>query len=292
MDLTQTALDAPQHSVSLLALFMQSSLIVKLVMIGLVAASVWCWAIILDKVLLYRRVSRRMDAFEASFWSGQSLDTLYAGVEHDAIGGKVPTGMAALFLAAMQEWKRSHEMAARAFQGLQMRIEKGLDVALAREVSSLESSLLVLATVGSAAPFVGLFGTVWGIMTSFQAIAGAQNASLAVVAPGIAEALLATALGLLAAIPATIAYNRFAAQVQRLSGRLEGFADEFSAIISRQIDAQAGQQAAARARAASGSMAAPVSARPSQGTGMAQPETQQPVPGHRPMPGQPYPAGA
>ncbi len=286
MDLTQTALDAPQHSVSLLALFLQSSLIVKVVMIGLVLASVWCWAIIFDKVMLYRRVSRRMDAFEATFWSGQSLDALYAGVEREAAGGKTQTGMAALFLAAMQEWKRSHEMAARAFQGLQMRIEKGLDVALAREVSSFESNLLVLATVGSAAPFVGLFGTVWGIMTSFQAIAGAENASLAVVAPGIAEALLATALGLLAAIPATIAYNRFAARVQQLSGRLEGFADEFSAIISRQIDAQAGQAQAARTQAARGQAAASHAARP-----MPQPQ----APAARPAanaPPQAYPVGA
>jgi len=144
--------------------------------------------------------------------------------------------MAALFVAAMREWKRSFEGNARAVGGLQMRIEKVMEVTIAREVERLEKRLLVLATVGSAGPFVGLFGTVWGIMTSFQSIAASKNTSLAVVAPGIAEALFATALGLVAAIPATIFYNKFAAEVNRQAQRLEGFADEFAAILSRQID--------------------------------------------------------
>jgi biopolymer transport protein TolQ len=141
-----------------------------------------------------------------------------------------------LFVAAMREWKRSFEGNARAVGGLQMRIEKVMEVTIAREVERLEKRLLVLATVGSAGPFVGLFGTVWGIMTSFQSIAASKNTSLAVVAPGIAEALFATALGLVAAIPATIFYNKFAAEVNRQAQRLEGFADEFAAILSRQID--------------------------------------------------------
>jgi biopolymer transport protein TolQ len=144
--------------------------------------------------------------------------------------------MAALFVAAMREWKRSFEGNARAMGGLQMRIEKVMEVTIAREVERLERRLLVLATVGSAGPFVGLFGTVWGIMTSFQSIAASKNTSLAVVAPGIAEALFATALGLVAAIPATIFYNKFAAEVNKQAQRLEGFADEFAAILSRQID--------------------------------------------------------
>jgi biopolymer transport protein TolQ len=144
--------------------------------------------------------------------------------------------MAALFVAAMREWKRSFEGNARAVGGLQMRIEKVMEVTIAREVERLERRLLVLATVGSAGPFVGLFGTVWGIMTSFQSIAASKNTSLAVVAPGIAEALFATALGLVAAIPATIFYNKFAAEVNKQAQRLEGFADEFAAILSRQID--------------------------------------------------------
>jgi biopolymer transport protein TolQ len=144
--------------------------------------------------------------------------------------------MAALFVAAMREWKRSFEGNARAIGGLQMRIEKVMEVTIAREVERLERRLLVLATIGSAGPFVGLFGTVWGIMTSFQSIAASKNTSLAVVAPGIAEALFATALGLVAAIPATIFYNKFAAEVNKQAQRLEGFADEFAAILSRQID--------------------------------------------------------
>jgi biopolymer transport protein TolQ len=144
--------------------------------------------------------------------------------------------MAALFVAAMREWKRSFEGNSRSIGGLQMRIEKVMEVTIAREVDRLEKRLLVLATVGSAGPFVGLFGTVWGIMTSFQSIAASKNTSLAVVAPGIAEALFATALGLVAAIPATIFYNKFAAEVNRQAQRLEGFADEFAAILSRQID--------------------------------------------------------
>jgi biopolymer transport protein TolQ len=144
--------------------------------------------------------------------------------------------MAALFVAAMREWKRSFEGNARTIGGLQMRIEKVMEVTIAREVERLERRLLVLATIGSAGPFVGLFGTVWGIMTSFQSIAASKNTSLAVVAPGIAEALFATALGLVAAIPATIFYNKFAAEVNKQAQRLEGFADEFAAILSRQID--------------------------------------------------------
>ena len=144
--------------------------------------------------------------------------------------------MAALFVAAMREWKRSFEGSPHSFAGLQMRIEKVMEVTIAREVERLEQRLLVLATVGSASPFIGLFGTVWGIMTSFQSIAASKNTSLAVVAPGIAEALFATAIGLVAAIPATIFYNKFAAEVNKQAQRLEGFADEFGAILSRQID--------------------------------------------------------
>jgi biopolymer transport protein TolQ len=149
--------------------------------------------------------------------------------------------MAALFVAAMREWKRSTEResgdkSGRPMPGVQLRVEKVMDVTISREVERLERRLTFLATVGSTAPFVGLFGTVWGIMTSFQAIAVSKNTSLAVVAPGIAEALFATALGLLAAIPAVIFYNKFNSEVARHAARLEGFADEFSAILSRQID--------------------------------------------------------
>ena len=203
-------------------------------MLGLLACSVWVWAIAIDKIFLYSRTKRAMDRFEQAFWSGQSIEELYR-----SLSAKPTQSMAACFVAAMREWKRSFESQSRSFAGLQMRIEKVMNVSIAREVERLERRLLVLATVGSAGPFVGLFGTVWGIMSSFQSIAASKNTSLAVVAPGIAEALFATAIGLIAAIPATIFYNKFISEVNRQAQRLEGFADEFSAILSRQIDERA-----------------------------------------------------
>ena len=200
-------------------------------MIGLLLSSVWSWAIIMDKWFLFARTRMQLNRFEKVFWSGQSLEELYR-----SLADREPTGMGALFVAAMREWKRSFERGANSQIGLQMRIDKVLDVALSKETERLERRLMYLATIGSAAPFVGLFGTVIGIMVSFQAIAGSKSTNLAVVAPGIAEALLATALGLLAAIPATIFYNKLSSDVGKIIGRLEGFADEFSAILSRQID--------------------------------------------------------
>ena len=220
--------------VSLIALFVQAHWVVKSVMMGLLACSVWVWAIAIDKIFLYARTKRAMDRFEQAFWSGQSIEELYR-----SLSAKPTQSMAACFVAAMREWKRSFESQTRSFAGLQMRIEKVMNVSIAREVERLERRLLVLATVGSAGPFVGLFGTVWGIMSSFQSIAASKNTSLAVVAPGIAEALFATAIGLIAAIPATIFYNKFISEVNRQAQRLEGFADEFSAILSRQIDERA-----------------------------------------------------
>ena len=216
---------------SIWALFQHADLVVQIVMIGLLIASVAVWAIAIDKFILYARTRRAMDNFEQAFWSGQSLDELYR-----SLASRPPHSMAALFVAAMREWKRSVESQPRSFAGLQMRIEKVMDVTIQREIARLERYLLVLATVGSAGPFIGLFGTVWGIMTSFRAIAGQQTTSLAVVAPGIAEALFATAIGLVAAIPATIFYNKFVSDVNKQAQRLEGFADEFAAILSRQID--------------------------------------------------------
>jgi len=215
----------------LINLFWESNWLVKTIMIGLLICSVWVWAIAVDKIILYARTSRAMDKFEQAFWSGQSLEELY-----NALAAKPGHSTGAVFVAAMREWKKSFEGHARSFAGLQMRIEKVMDVAIAREVEHMERRLLVLATVGSAGPFIGLFGTVCGIMTSFQSIAASKNTSLAVVAPGIAEALFATAIGLAAAIPATIFYNKFITEVNRQAQRLEGFADEFSAILSRQID--------------------------------------------------------
>ena len=220
---------------SLWDMFRHADWIVQGVMLGLLIASIWVWAIAIDKVFLYRRTKSAIDTFEQAFWSGQSLEELYRSVS-----SRPSHSMAALFVAAMREWKRSLEGQARSFAGLQMRIEKVMDVTIQREIERLERNLLVLATVGSAGPFVGLFGTVWGIMTSFRAIATQQgNTSLQVVAPGIAEALFATAVGLAAAIPATIFYNKFVSDVNKQAQRLEGFADEFSAILSRQIDDRA-----------------------------------------------------
>ena len=216
---------------SFLELFAQANWVVKAVMIGLLIASVVSWAIIIEKWFSFRRARREADRFEQLFWSGQSLEELYSGMSR----GKT-FSMASLFVAAMREWKRSVEGNIRALGGIQMRVEKVMDVTISREMERLDRRLLFLATVGSTAPFVGLFGTVWGIMASFQAIAVSKNTSLDVVAPGIAEALFATAIGLVAAIPAVIFYNKFSADSARLAQRLEAFADEFAAIVSRQID--------------------------------------------------------
>jgi len=229
------SLGSSGDQLSFIKLFVEAHIVVKLVIIGLVFSSVWSWAIIIEKLFTFRRARKAANNFEKVFWSGQSLEELYA-----AISRQENQSMAALFVAAMREWKRSVEGAPRSFGGIQMRVEKVMDVTISREMERLERRLLFLATVGSTAPFVGLFGTVWGIMSSFQAIAVSKNSSLAVVAPGIAEALFATALGLLAAIPAVIFFNKFNTEAQRQAQRLEGFADEFSAIISRQIDARSG----------------------------------------------------
>ena len=225
--------EAPAMNFSLLGLFLQADWIVKIVMLGLLGASVWCWAIIVDKSMLYGRANRQMNAFERVFWSGQSLEDLYQQTQE-----RPPMGLGAIFVAAMKEWKRSHEQNAASFLGVQARLDKVLDVAIARESDGLEKRLQFLATVASASPFIGLFGTVWGIMNSFTSIAASKSTNLAVVAPGIAEALFATALGLLAAIPATIAYNKLSSDSNKLISRLESFADEFATILSRQLEAR------------------------------------------------------
>ena len=212
------------------SLFMRADLVVKSVMIGLIFASVWSWGIVFEKWIRFGRVNRQADAFERLFWSGKSLDEIF-----DEVSARPSNPLALLFVAAMREWKRSSDMTAH-FSGLKERIDKVMGVTIGREMLALENRLLFLATVGSVAPFIGLFGTVWGIMNSFQSIAISRDTNLAVVAPGIAEALFATALGLLAAIPAVIAYNKFSSDVSRLGLRLDGFADEFSAIVSRQLD--------------------------------------------------------
>ena len=219
------------HDLSLWGLFWSAHIVVKLVMIGLLVASIWCWAIIVDKTLLFRRTKAANDKFEDTIWSGTSLEELYR--EHQENPG---SGLAAIFVAAMREWKRSFEGSGRQIASLSQRIDKVLDVTIQREVERLDSRLLFLASIGSAGPYIGLFGTVWGIMNAFTSIAASKNTSLAVVAPGIAEALFATAIGLFAAIPAVLAFNKLQAEVARQQAQMESFADEFSAILSRQID--------------------------------------------------------
>ena len=233
----QVALAAPGADMSMWGLFMQAGWVVKLVMLALLAASVWTWALVIEKTLLFRRMRAALDRFDQVFWSGQSLEELYR-----TLSDRNTIGTGSIFVAAMREWKKSFERGARSPIGLQMRIEKSMDVALTREMETLEARLTSLATIGSAGPFVGLFGTVIGIMTSFMGIAASKNTNLSVVAPGIAEALLATAIGLVAAIPAVIAYNKFNSDVSKIGSRLEGFADEFSAILSRQIDEKIAKQ--------------------------------------------------
>ena len=238
----QTAIDATAlagsvgaYDMSFWHLFLRADVIVKLVMIGLMAASFWCWTIIFEKLTRIRRINQRTTQFEESFWSGGSLEELF-----DRISNRPPDPMSAIFVAAMREWRRA---AARGLlqsdqlrAGLQARIERVMDITLGREMEQLERHLIYLASVGSAAPLVGLFGTVWGIMNSFASIAASKNTTLAVVAPGIAEALFATALGLVAAIPAVLAYNKLSGDIGRYAQRLEAFAGEFGAILSRQLE--------------------------------------------------------
>lgn len=215
---------------SLWSLFLRADIIVQSVMIGLVAASVWCWSIIIEKGMLIRRVGREADDFEALFWSGETVQNIYR-----QLGTMDTTPSNRVFNAAMREFVRldGGRKAADGLSTVQL-IERVLHTTIAREMEVLEKRLLFLATTGSVAPFVGLFGTVWGIMNSFQAIAMTRDTNLAVVAPGIAEALFATGLGLLAAIPAVIAYNKFSSDLGRFSARLEYFADDFAALIARQ----------------------------------------------------------
>jgi biopolymer transport protein TolQ len=229
---------AAPHDLSILGLFLQADIIVKVVMLLLLLASFWSWAVIFDKLMRLRRLRRDASVFEESFWSGGSLDDLY-----DRIGNRPLDPLSAIFAAAMREWRRSAAKGLTASDklraSLQDRIERVMEVTIGREMERLERFMSYLATVGSTAVFVGLFGTVWGIMNSFQSIAASKNTSLAVVAPGIAEALFSTLLGLVAAIPAVIAYNKLSTDFGRYAGRLEAFSSEFSAILSRQLDEKA-----------------------------------------------------
>lgn len=219
---------------SIWGLFLQADWVVKLVIILLIVASIWCWAIIIDKISRLKKLRNQAEQFEDSFWSGGSLEDLF-----ERVGARPEDPMSAMFAAAMREWRRSSSRGRGAGDlkaGLSQRIERVMQITLGREMVQVERHMTFLASVGSTAPFIGLFGTVWGIMNSFSSIALTKNTSLAVVAPGIAEALFATALGLVAAIPAVVAYNKLSNDMGRYAGRLEAFAGEFTSILSRQVE--------------------------------------------------------
>ncbi|HFB54283.1 MAG TPA: protein TolQ [Hellea balneolensis] len=225
-----SALDAKDFSYT--GLFLRADIVVKTIMIGLALASIWSWAIIIDKTISMRIMNKRANDFEETFWSGRTLDDLSEGLSGDT---RDPMGR--VFAAAMREWKESRAsgLPHADMVGTRERIDRVMNLVVNRELTKAERGMTVLATVGSASVFVGLFGTVWGIMNAFRAIALSQNTNLAVVAPGIAEALFATALGLIAAIPAVVFYNKFTADLDRYAGRLDGYTDELSAILSRKI---------------------------------------------------------
>ncbi len=222
---------------SVWGLFVEADLVVQVVLVILIIASFWSWAIIFEKALRMRRLRGLAEKFEEAFWSGGSLEELY-----DRIGKRPADPMAAVFASAMKEWRRSSSKgrvtSELSMSNLQLRVERVMDITVGREMQRLERHMIFLASVGSSAPFVGLFGTVWGIMSAFTAIAASKNTSLAVVAPGIAEALFATALGLVAAIPAVIGFNKLSTDLGRYSARLGAFAGEFAAILSRQMEEQ------------------------------------------------------
>ncbi|NKD76275.1 protein TolQ [Haematospirillum sp. H1815] len=218
-----------------LGLFWQADLVVKTVMLGLVLASIWSWAIIFDKALKLRYLNAKVDKFEEKFWSGGSLEELY-----ERLSNRPADPMSAVFVAAMREWRRSSGRPGTGDTGIRahfaQRVERVMHITVAREMEGLEKRIGFLASTGSVAPFVGLFGTVWGIMHSFHSIGVSKDTSLATVAPGIAEALFATAIGLVAAIPALVAYNKISSDLDRFAQRLDNFSGEFGAILSRQLD--------------------------------------------------------
>jgi|TARA_B110000908_G_scaffold170912_1_gene231924 biopolymer transport protein TolQ len=222
---------AQEIDFSMWALFARATITVKIVMIMLIVASFWAWSIIVQKLVSYRRARAEAAAFDQKFWSGEPLDSLF-----DQIGAAPVGHSEKVFAAGMMEWRRSHRDDGGLIAGATARIDRSMDVAINKEADGLQNGLTVLATVGSTAPFIGLFGTVIGIMNAFIEIAEQQNTNLAVVAPGIAEALLATGLGLLAAIPAVVFYNKLSADSDRIISGYEAFSDEFATILSRQLD--------------------------------------------------------
>jgi len=229
---------AAMHDLSMWGMFMQADLVVKSVMIMLLFASFWSWAIMIDKYMRFKTLRILSAKFEKEFWSAGMIDKFY-----DRIKKRGNHPLVHVFTSGMEEWLRSRDeiktMDDNVFSiGVRERVSQMMSITRNREMEKLEKGLSFLGTVGSAAPFVGLFGTVWGIMNSFTQIAASKNTTLAVVAPGIAEALLATAIGLFAAIPAVMGYNKFIAEVDNFSQRMEDFSAEFSALLSRQLDSE------------------------------------------------------
>ena len=220
---------------SIWGLISQADIVVQFVMLLLAVMSIWSWAIIIDKSMTFGGIKAKARKFEDQFWSGKSLDDLFRRVKD-----RPDHPMARVFVTAMEEFSRDRSASgdARFAPGASERLDKVTRVAVNRELDKVQGQLSVLATIGSAAPFIGLFGTVWGIMNAFRGIGMTGDANLAVVAPGISEALFATALGLVAAIPAVIGYNRYASALNSYATRLEGFASEFTAILSRRLDGQ------------------------------------------------------
>jgi len=229
---TETLALAKDMDFSMLALFGRATFTVQVVMLTLMAMSFWSWAIIVQRHILYRAARKDAAVFDRAFWSGEPLDELFEKM------GPEPKGASEkIFAAGMLEWRRSHKQDGALIAGAQARIDRAMNVAIVRESDRLNKGLSFLATTGSTAPFIGLFGTVWGIKHSFEQIAISQNTNLAVVAPGIAEALLATGVGLIAAIPAVVFYNKLNADSEQVVGGYDSFADEFATILSRQLDA-------------------------------------------------------
>jgi biopolymer transport protein TolQ len=218
-------------SFNVIELILRASAPVQLVILLLVAASIISWSMIFRKYFAYREAMREASKFEVKFWSGGNLNQMYMEL---AKNESAATGMANVFIEGFREFKRLTQQANIQPMDILEGVQRAMRVALSREVDELETNLSFLATVGSTSPYVGLFGTVWGIMNSFLALSGAQSVTIADVAPGIAEALIATAIGLFAAIPAVVAYNRYANRTERLVTRYEIFMEEFSSILQRQ----------------------------------------------------------
>jgi biopolymer transport protein TolQ len=232
METHTLATAAQEIDFSMLALFARATLTVKLVMVALMIMSFWSWSIIIRKHMMFRKARAEAAVFDRAFWSGEPLDELY-----EKIGPQPDGASERIFASGMTEWRRSHRQDGGLIAGAQSRIDRAMDVAISRESEDLNGGMSFLATVGSTAPFIGLFGTIWGVKHAFEEIAVSQNTNLATVAPGIAEALLATGIGLVAAIPAVVFYNKLNADSEKVIGGYEAFADEFSTILSRQLDA-------------------------------------------------------